>query len=79
MLTEPRCTPQQLSHFLSYFSTLDNIKIWQILNGDGVRATLRPVPPRHQPQMGVRRNGLILRLTDHVNNYPTLTTLGGPE
>ena len=45
----------------------------------GVRATLRPVPPRRQPQMGVCRNGLILRLTDHVSNHPTLTTLGGPK
>ena len=44
-----------------------------------VRATLRPVPPRRQPQMGVCRNGLILRLTDHISNHPTLTTLGGPE
>ena len=29
-LFNPHCTPRQLSHFLSLFSKLDNIKIWQI-------------------------------------------------
>jgi len=28
VLSDPRCTPRQLSHFLSLFSNLDNIKIW---------------------------------------------------
>ena len=32
-----------------------------------------------QPQKGICRNGLILRLTDLVSNHPTLTTLGGPK
>ena len=49
------------------------------IDTQAVRATLRPVPPRHQPQKGICRNGLILRLTDHVSNHPTLTTLGGPK
>jgi len=29
-LFEPRGTPRQLSHFLSYFSNLDDIEIWRI-------------------------------------------------
>ena len=29
-LFEPRCTPRQLSHFLSYFPNLDDIDIWRV-------------------------------------------------
>ena len=30
VLSEPRCTPLQLSHFLSFFKNLDDIEIWRI-------------------------------------------------
>ena len=33
VLSEPSCTPRQLSHFLSLFSNLDNIEIWRFSRG----------------------------------------------
>jgi len=33
VLPDPCCTPRQLSHFLSFFSTLEDIKIWGLSTG----------------------------------------------
>jgi len=32
-LSEPRCTPRQLSSFLSFFQNLDDIEIWRLFTG----------------------------------------------
>jgi len=43
VLLEPRCTPQQLSQFLSIFSNLDDIKIWGLSPFAPVHGVM-PVP-----------------------------------
>ena len=54
MLSEPRCTAQQLSHFLSLFSNLDNIEIWRFI---------AHIPNAPVPDPELVRSGLRGRLT----------------
>jgi len=56
-LYRPNCTPQQLSHFLSLFSELDNVEIW------GTNSyTRRPVPDTFVPFSAPKLRGrLVLR------------------
>lgn len=52
----PRCTPQQLSHFLSFFPNLDDIEIWWIITEvpNATAPDTEPVPfspPKLQGQL----------------------------
>ena len=46
VLSEPRCTPRQLSHFLSLFSNLDDIKIYGLITDvpDTTVSDTMPIP-----------------------------------
>jgi len=48
-LSYPRCTPRQLSHFLSLFSNLDNIEI-----RGGFHTSIQHNHPRYGPRSGFR-------------------------
>jgi len=55
VLSNPRCTPRQLSHFLSLFSNLDDIKIWGLsANVPNMAALDAKLIPFSAPKFGGR-------------------------
>ena len=75
VLSEPRCTPQQLSHFLSLFSNLDDIKIWGLSPFAPVTAVPDTTPaPFSTPKLGGR---LALGIFNWVETWTHLITSCG--
>jgi hypothetical protein len=50
-LYDPCCTPRQLSYFLSFFSNLEDIKIWRILPNVNTAFPDRELVPSSAPQL----------------------------
>ena len=75
MLLKPLCTPQQLSHFLSLFSTLDNITIWQFFTYSP--DTIIPDVELLSFSTPTLRGRLVLRDSDSVETWTCLIALGG--
>ena len=74
-LFEPVCTPRQLSHFLSHFPNLENIKIWGILTHTlSVIIPDTELVPFSAPKLQGR---LVLYDFDSVETWTRLIALGG--
>jgi len=74
MLSFPRCTPRQLSHFLSHFSNLDDVKIWGFIGVPNTTALDVMVVPFSTPKL---RGRLALGIFDCVETWTHLITLCG--
>ena len=74
MLFKPRCTPQQLLYFLSYFPNLDDIEIRQVLHTHGPTYPAPNLPPFSAPKL---RGQLTLCDFSWIEIWTRLVTLCG--
>jgi hypothetical protein len=74
-LSEPCCTPRQLSHFLSIFSNLDDIKIWQFSTPTpNITVADTELVPFSTPRLQGR---LVVYDFDSVETWTRLIIVGG--
>ena len=74
-LFKPCCTPSQLSHFLSLFSNLDDVKIWQFsTHTPNVTIPNTELVPFSAPRL---RGRLVVYDFDSVETWTRLITAGG--
>jgi hypothetical protein len=72
-LSSPFCTPRQLSHFLSLFPNLDDIKIYGVIHPPNNTLDTKLVP-FSAPRL---RGRLVLHQFDSVETWTGLFTAGG--